>query len=241
MRSNGRQAQGYLRGITIMKSLNGYLCASLALAFGALAAEPAAAVTPVYDYSFEDSNVPTGGYYYASGFQSWSGGNVVSDAGVTFNGMSGVQSNGSAWGFAAAPDGSYTAFIQSYQGDPTPGSITLDVSNLTSGRKYALSFSYAERPGYSIESFSVSGAATLGPIAPTSTSWKSMTTTFTAGAANTITFTGANETDAYYDADVGLDHVSISSVPEASTWVMLLLGFAGLGFAARRRPSISAA
>jgi hypothetical protein len=33
----------------------------------------------------------------------------------------------------------------------------------------------------------------------------------------------------------GVDAVSVSAVPEPSTWAMLLLGFAGLGFAGYRR------
>jgi hypothetical protein len=32
-----------------------------------------------------------------------------------------------------------------------------------------------------------------------------------------------------------LDAVSVSAVPEASTWIMMLIGFAGIGFAAYRR------
>jgi hypothetical protein len=41
-----------------------------------------------------------------------------------------------------------------------------------------------------------------------------------------------------------LDGVSLTAVPEPSTWAMMLLGFAGLGYAGmrnRRRPAISIA
>ena len=37
----------------------------------------------------------------------------------------------------------------------------------------------------------------------------------------------------YYYADLGT--ATVSAVPEPSTWAMLLLGFAGLGFMAYRR------
>jgi hypothetical protein len=39
-----------------------------------------------------------------------------------------------------------------------------------------------------------------------------------------------------------MDNYSVSSVPELSTWAMLTLGFAGLGFLAhRKRAAIAAA
>jgi hypothetical protein len=43
--------------------------------------------------------------------------------------------------------------------------------------------------------------------------------------------------------DIGfMDNYSVSSVPELSTWAMLTLGFAGLGFLAhRKRAAIAAA
>jgi hypothetical protein len=45
--------------------------------------------------------------------------------------------------------------------------------------------------------------------------------------------------------DIGfLDNYSVSAVPEPSTWAMLLLGFAGIGFMAYRRkakPTLMAA
>src|SRR3954464_596558 len=37
-------------------------------------------------------------------------------SGVTFTGRAGVQGNGSAWGFANAPDGTQTGFLQTYGG-----------------------------------------------------------------------------------------------------------------------------
>jgi len=49
------------------------------------------------------------------------------------------------------------------------------------------------------------------------------------GTSSTITFT-ENSGLTY----VGLDDVSVTSVPEPSTWAMMLLGFAGLGYAGYR-------
>ena len=45
----------------------------------------------------------------------------------------------------------------------------------------------------------------------------------------------------YGNAYVTFSTLSISEVPEASTWAMMLIGFAGLGFAGYRAPRTSAA
>lgn len=59
---------------------------------------------------------------------------------------------------------------------------------------------------------------------------------FSATATGNDTFTVSFRDDLAY---VGLDNFSISNpvsaVPEVSTWLMLILGFAGIGFALRRR------
>jgi hypothetical protein len=54
---------------------------------------------------------------------------------------------------------------------------------------------------------------------------------FTAGASNTLSFASQN-----VGTDFGpvIGGVSISAVPEPSTWAMMLLGFLGLGFAFRQ-------
>ena len=61
---------------------------------------------------------------------------------------------------------------------------------------------------------------------------------FTAiGAATRIVFTDTSPTSSI---DGIVDNVSVAAVPEPSTWAMMLIGFAGLGFAgykqAQRRP-----
>jgi hypothetical protein len=53
---------------------------------------------------------------------------------------------------------------------------------------------------------------------------------------NTLSFVG--QTNA--DETAFFDNVSVAAVPEASTWAMMLLGFAGLGFVAVRRKSLVA-
>ncbi len=41
--------------------------------------------------------------------------------------------------------------------------------------------------------------------------------------------------DSYYPDNSGSQRLSVSAVPEPSSWAMMLLGFAGIGFAAYRR------
>jgi hypothetical protein len=48
---------------------------------------------------------------------------------------------------------------------------------------------------------------------------------------NTLEFIGLSQRD----STVFLDDVNVAAVPEVSTWIMMILGFAGLGFATYRR------
>ena len=116
-----------------------------AFAISALS-QPADAMTVT---SFE-TPVVNGGYEYSSNspFLGPNGnfGPTTAD-GVTFYGMSGIQANGSAWGFTTAPDGNQTAFLQSYSGEPdAPGYITFTSDSLTAGLTYDLVFDVESRP-----------------------------------------------------------------------------------------------
>jgi hypothetical protein len=64
---------------------------------------------------------------------------------------------------------------------------------------------------------------------------QSFTFTTTGGA---LSFTNLGPSD---NLGLILDNVSVSAVPEPATWAMMLIGFAGLGYAARRRAQASLA
>ena len=71
--------------------------------------------------------------------------------------------------------------------------------------------------------------------------WAGKTLTFTAvNAATTLTFTSLQTSGCCFGP--ALDNVSVSAVPEASTWSMLIAGFGlvGLGARHRRRTAIAA-
>lgn len=58
-----------------------------------------------------------------------------------------------------------------------------------------------------------------------------------ANLADNVTFTGTTTNAA---GDTGSISFSLRAVPEPATWAMMLLGFAGIGFAMRRRGSTQA-
>jgi hypothetical protein len=137
------------------------LCAiSFAIAvYGGLAG--AASAANIVDSSFETPAVGTGFAYQP----------LV--PGAKFTNGAGVQGNGSAWGFAAAPDGNQTAFLQS----AGPSSIDLNVTGLSLGGTYSFSFFEAQRPGYGINPFTVSFNGTqIGSFTPTTPAWTQVTT-----------------------------------------------------------------
>lgn len=127
--------------------------------------------------------------------------------GAAFTGRAGVAGNGSAFGFAAAPDGSQVAWLQGWSSQN--GAIALDVAGLTPGATYTVRFATALRPGYGGNPVTVAFAgAGLGTYTPASTAFATVTTaTFTATAASgTLTFTGAASTG---DIDTAIDAVAV--------------------------------
>jgi PEP-CTERM motif len=83
----------------------------------------------------------------------------------------------------------------------------------------------------------------ISQVAPTvGYYWEHFVTQVVGTGSDTLVFTDANNPGFDY-----LDSVSLTTgIPEASTWAMMLLGFAGLGFAGYRKtkrgePVLSAA
>ncbi|MEA2998624.1 MAG: hypothetical protein QOK17_457 [Sphingomonadales bacterium] len=162
--------------------------------------------TPVIvDGSFEQPP-QNGGYAY---------GPTVT--GVTFSGGAGVQGNGSAWGFANAPDGSQTGFLQT---GSVGGSIAFAVSGLTPGASYQARFSIAQRTNWGgVATVTVSFNGTpIGSFTPASSAFAQvMTASFTAGpATGTLTFSvpaGTGDNSAAIDA---VSLVAGPAVPDSS-------------------------
>ncbi len=117
----------------------------------------------------------------------------------------------------------------------------------TPDRQYTLSFAYANNPGpgvpvpVSAEVTVTNGAATLldqsishGTSTTSNFDWTTFSMTFTANGTSALL--AFDETVGGANGGVFLDAASINpSVPESSTWAMILLCFPGLGFAGYRR------
>src|SRR5262249_43189181 len=94
---------------------------------------------------------------------------------------------------------------------------------------------------------------TIGNLAPqiftfdtsgkskSSMGWVTDSFLFTADGTSTLSFRsltlGPGGTLDSADYGPALDNVSVTAVPEASTWVMMVAGFLGLGFLTYRRKS----
>ena len=104
--------------------------------------------------------------------------------------------------------------------------------------------------------FSISGTVNgLAIVAPTGNYGNYFTTgpSFLDGTGTTFTVTGGGRVDFFNQSSNGLYRVNtfspgssnfvnassslVAAVPEPASWAMLLLGFAAIGFAMRRRPA----
>jgi hypothetical protein len=172
-----------------------------------LAANPptfAVTLPLISDSSFESPALPAGSYQYDpnSSGTAWN-----------FYGNSGIESNGSAFSAANAPDGTQAAFLQSAGGGVAAGQISQTVT-LNPGTYY-ISFWAAQRPGYAVDPIQVQvdGQNVGSPITPTSTSWATYVTvsfTITSAGPHTISFVDTAEDNS--DSVSFLDEVSISQI-----------------------------
>ena len=114
--------------------------------------------------------------------------------GWSFNNGAGIQGNGSAWGAAAAPEGTQSAFIQ--------GTSTISQAlNLNTG-SYTLSFQAAQRaccvaPYVQPVKVTIDGVQIGSLVSPTSSSFATFSISFTVAAsgAHTIAFAGTDSSD----------------------------------------------
>ncbi|MEP6943491.1 MAG: PQQ-binding-like beta-propeller repeat protein [Betaproteobacteria bacterium] len=126
-----------------------------------------------------------------SGYQY---GPVSAGVGWTFSSGAGIQGNASAWGAAAAPQGTQTAFLQS------TGSMAQTLA-LTAGT-YTLSFSAAQRPccvaPYAHPIVVKLDGTAIGPaITPTASSFSPFALTFSVAptGAHTLSFASSDGSD----------------------------------------------
>jgi hypothetical protein len=99
------------------------------------------------------------------------------------------------------------------------------------GSALTLTFDYQGTDSSSFQYVTFDGATVAGSYVGGSTAYLSYTFSIGAGTGlDTLTFVGQNQPT--YNT---LDNVSVTGVPEVSTWAMMLAGFTALGFAGYRR------
>ena len=182
----------------------------------------------------------------------WSGGGgynfVMSVADVGGTGTFGNLSlwdaaNGgtSTWNGLAAGSGNFAAL----DGDFETSAISQTINGLTVGKTYLLGFDYAfgQQTGFSGDTLQKL-TASFGGLSATSSTFTVPSHGFTGWqfVSGLVTATSSSETLSFL-ANGNLpvppfalvSNVSLTAVPEPSTWALTILGFAGLGAALRVR------
>jgi hypothetical protein len=177
-----------------------------------------------YNFVFASANAGSPGQY--GGVALWDG----SNGGL--NSWNGLTSSGK---------GNFLAL----DGDFQTTAVTQNVTGLTIGKSYNLTFNYAFSQqtnfyGDTIQSLAVGIGSTSwdsGNVTLPSqgfSGWTSGGTSFTAtSTSEVLSFLATGNLQVPPFALVS--DVSITGVPELSTWAMMLAGFAGLGFVGYRR------
>jgi hypothetical protein len=157
----------------------------------------------------------------SSGYQY---GPSAAGIGWTFNGNSGIQHNGSAWGAAPAPNGTQAAFIQAL------GTLTQTLS-LNAG-SYTLSFNAAQRaccvsPLVQPVKVTIDGIQIGSLVSPASTNFSSFSIPFSVAStgAHTLTFAGTDPTD----KTTFIDNVTLSVAGGPGTTLVSSLNPARVG------------
>ena len=119
----------------------------------------------------------------------------------------------------------------------SPTTVTQTLTGLTVGQTYLVSFDYGVRANAhssAVLTTSFAGSSVTNSTTIDQSGWT--LTTFDAVAqssSETLSFLGATNVCSGTCGNE-ITNVSILAVPEPSTWAMMLLGFAGLGFASYR-------
>jgi hypothetical protein len=105
----------------------------------------------------------------------------------------------------------------------------------SAGAPLTLTFNYQGTDSSSFQYVQFDGTTVAGSYVGGATSFSGYTFALGAGTgSDTITFVGQNQ-----PSWNTLNNVSVTAVPEISTWAMMLAGFSALGFASYRRNKVA--
>lgn len=206
------------------------------------------AVTMVLSAGIADAEIVTDGGFESGGLSNWN--IVLGDTSSSFNTAPVVIQYGQSGGYptgafgeavpAPAGGGNFGAY---FSADGTGQSISQLVT-LAANSTYALSYAvYAPQNGLNNPKGATFDANIAGVNLPAiaftslmlSPDWLLYTGDFTTGADTSYSLIFNFNGQGITAADVLVDNIAISAVPEPSTWAMMVLGFFGLGFIAYRR------
>jgi choice-of-anchor C domain-containing protein len=124
----------------------------------------------------------------------------------------------------------------------SPGGISQALSGLVSGKSYTLTFDLSGNPSPGTKTVDVSvgsGSQDFSFTSSTNTHNNMMyveeSLTFVAGSSNTLSFVSLDPSPSSQGPVIGDVSIVSGTVPEASTWAMMLAGLAGLGLVGFRR------
>lgn len=153
------------------------------------------------------------------------------------------------WTFSNGPAGSFPYVLMAYNTAQTNGSVWLQeigssatrtITGLTAGKTYNVSFLqsgdnvFGSAWTYNVK---VDGGTIYNGAgvtqAPGTNSGQFVATKFVAnGTSAVLSFADSSSRDG---GNVVIDNISVTGVPEAATWAMMIAGFSFAGFASRRR------
>ncbi len=201
------------------------LAAASALALSGVAH----ASTPVFTSTFE--SVPggpgAGGYTTVATADGWTGG------------ANGIELQNNVAGAPAATGGNVFVELDTFANS--------SMSRIIAGGSYDLSYLYSPRPGIPASSNGIQvflNGVALGPLVTadggSATQWSTISDSFTAAPGSTLTFAAEGVSDSLGGY---VDNITLSAVPEPTTWAMMLLGVGMVGFGlrnSRRQAAVAA-
>lgn len=185
------------------------------------------------------SSAANAGVVFSENFESGThGSNLV--PGWTLTGNVAVLNSADYVTHAGGSGSTGTGQFLAYASGQTPDDgIALKGLALVAGQQYTLSFDYGsfggpQSIGVFLNNALISSQTTNYSTANLANILHTYTVSFTA-PANSITLEFRDTSSSTFNADGLLDNVTIATVPEPSTWAIMILGFAGLALMASRR------